>query len=72
MDNKDLNNEELTNVAGAGDPIVVDMDAGMKCPACKSFNFVPVLSQRVGAFNKVTFRCADCQHKWESMILIQK
>jgi len=69
MDNRELGKEELKNAAGGGDPIVVETGTReMKCPACKSFNYVPVLSERVACFNKVTFRCADCGHKWESLI----
>lgn len=71
MDNKEINKEELKDVSGGGEPIVVDLEAHLKCPNCKSFNYAPVYSERILKFNKVTFRCADCQHKWVSLIEIE-
>ena len=67
MADNDIRNEDLNNVTGAGTPYGED-NLQIKCPNCKSFNYVPVLSERVMAFNKVTFVCADCKHKWESLI----
>lgn len=68
MDNNEINKEELKDVSGGGEPIVVDLEAHLKCPNCKSFNYAVLLSERVAAFNKVKLRCVDCKHAWEMLI----
>ena len=66
-----INKEELNNVTG-GDAIVVDMDERDNCPNCKSYNFIPVYSERFYMWNKVKFHCCNCKHQWWSLIEIPK
>lgn len=64
-----INKEELDNVTG-GDAIVIDMDSRNKCPNCKSFNFIPVYSERFYKWNKVKFHCCNCNNQWWKLIEI--
>lgn len=68
-DIKVINKEELDNVVG-GEVIVVDMDPRNKCPNCKSFNFVPICSERFYKWSKIRYLCCNCNNQWMKMIEI--